>query len=137
MKNIPSHFLQHLFLDLFDTTENAVTECNNLLQVHSFALVSKPTFKRKNKNKNTAYVKLPSDVQVALHNCKGAFNLWKQQYYSENGKVYDVYRTKRREYRKHLRKFLNQIETDKAAKLCNAAQSNEKLFSRLKIPSPK
>ena len=26
--------LQHLFLDLFDTTENAVTECYNLLQVH-------------------------------------------------------------------------------------------------------
>ena len=27
-----------------------------------------------------------------------------------------------------MRKFLNQIEIDKAAKVCNAAQSNEKLF---------
>ena len=120
--------LQHLFLDSFDTTENAVTECHNLLQVHSFALVSKPTPKRKNKNKNTVYVKLPSDVQAARHGCKGAFNLWKQQNFSDND---DVYRTKRREYRKHLRKFLNQIEIDKAAKLCNAAQSNEKLFWKL------
>ena len=33
--------------------------------------------------------------------------------------------------RKHLRKFLNQIEIDKAAKLCNAAHSNEKLFWKL------
>ena len=59
--------LQHLFLDSFDTTENVVTECYNLLQVHSFVLVSKPTLKRKNKNKNTVYVKLPSDVQAARH----------------------------------------------------------------------
>ena len=35
--------LQHLFLDVFDTIENAVTECYNLLQVHSLAAVSKPT----------------------------------------------------------------------------------------------
>ena len=134
MKSIPSVFygdLQHLFLDSFDTTENAVTECHNLLQVHSFALVSKPTPKRKNKNKNTVYVKLPSDIQAACHGCKGAFNLWKQQNFSDNGEVHDVCRTKRREYRKHLRRFLNQIETDKAAKLCNAAQSNEKLFWKL------
>ena len=57
---------------------------------------------------------------------------WKQQDFSDNGEVHDFYRTKRREYRKHLRKFLNQIEIDKAAKLCNAAQSNEKLFWKLK-----
>ena len=37
--------LQHLFLDVFGTTENAVTECYNLLQVHSCALVSKPRLK--------------------------------------------------------------------------------------------
>ena len=89
----------------------------NLLQVHSFALVSKPTPKCKNKNQNTVYVKLPSDVQAARHGCKGAFTLRKQQNFSDNGEVHDVYQTKRREYRKHLRKFLNQIETDKAAKL--------------------
>ena len=123
--------LLHLSLDLFDTAENAVTECYNLLQVHSFALFSKPTVKRKNKNKNTVYVKLPSDVQAARHDCKGAFNLWKQQDFSDNGEVHDVYQTKCREYRKHLHKLLNQIEIDKAAKLCNAAQSNEKLFWKL------
>ena len=62
--------LQHLFLDVFDTAE-----FYNLLQVHSSALVSKPTLKHKNKNKSTVYVKLPSDVQAARHDCKGAFNL--------------------------------------------------------------
>ena len=124
--------LQHLFLDMFDTAENAVTECYKLLQVHSFTLVSEPTLKHKNKNKkNTVYVKLPSDVQAARHDCKGAFNLWKQQDFSDNCEVHDVYRTKRREYRKHLRIFLNQIEIDKAEKLCHAAQSNEKLFWKL------
>ena len=30
-----------------------------------------------------------------------------------------------------MRKLLNQIEIDKVAKLCNAAQSNEKLFWKL------
>ena len=60
-----------------------------------------------------------------------AFYLWKQHDFSDNGEVHDIYRTKRREYRKHLRKFLNQMEIDKAAKLCNAAQSNEKLFWKL------
>ena len=113
---------------MFDTTENAVTECHNLLQVHSSVLVSKPTLKHKNKNKSTVYVKLPSDVQAAR---KGAFNRWKQQDFSDNGEVRGVYRTKHREYKNRLRKFLNQIETDKAAKFCNAAQSNEKLFWKL------
>ena len=116
---------------MFNTTENAVTECYNLLQVHSSTLVSEPTSERKNKSKSTVYVKLPSDVQAARHDCKGAFNLWKQQDFSDNGEVHDVCRTKRREYRKHLRKFLNQIEIDKATKLCNAVQSNEKLFWKL------
>ena len=92
---------QQLFLGVFDKTENAVTECYNLLQVHSFALISKPILK------------------------------WKQPDFSDNGEVHDVYRTKRREYRKHLREFMNQIEIDKAAKLCNAAHSNENSFWKL------
>ena len=128
MKNIPSNFYGTLFLDVLDTTENAVTECYKMVQVHSFALVSKPTLEHKNKNKNSVYVKLPSDVQDARHDYKGTFNLWKQQDFSDNGEVHVVYRTKHRQYRKHLHKFLNQIEIDKAAKLL---QSNEKLFWKL------
>ena len=89
--------MQHLFLDVFDTTENAATECDNLLQVHSSALVSEPTLKRKNKNKSIVYVKLPCDVQASRHDCKDVFNLWKQQDFCfGNGEVHDVYRTKRR-----------------------------------------
>ena len=119
--SIPSlRDLQHLSLDLFDTTENAVTKCYNLL------LFLNPHLNVRTRTKQ--FMLIPSDVQAARHDCKGAFNLWKQQDFSDNGEVHDVCRTKHREYIKHLRKFLNQIETDKAAKLCNAAQSNEKLF---------
>ena len=132
MKNIPSHFYGTLFLDVLDTTENAITECYKLVQVHSFALVSKPTLEHKNKNKNSVYVKLPSDVQAARHDNKGTFNLWKQQNFSDNGEVHVVCRTKHRQYRKHLRKFLNQIEMDKAAKLCNPMKSYFGNFSKIK-----
>ena len=38
---------------------------------------------------------------------------------------------KRREYRFKLRNFLSQLEAKKITKLCNAADSNEKLFWRL------
>ena len=43
--------LQHLYLDSFDTTENAVTECYDLLQAHSTALASKPALKLKQEQK--------------------------------------------------------------------------------------
>ena len=66
--------------------------------------VSNNTLKHKNKNKSTVYVNLLSDVQAARHDCKGVFNLWKQQDFSDNGEVHDVYWIKRRENRKHLRK---------------------------------
>ena len=35
-------YLQHLFLDVLATTENALTECYNLLQVHSLHLFLNP-----------------------------------------------------------------------------------------------
>ena len=98
-----------------------------LIQLH---LLPNPHL-NSNKNKSTVYVKLPSDVQAARHDCKDAFYLWKQHDFSDNSEVHDICRTKRKEYRKHLRKFFNQMEIDKAEKLCNAAQSNEKLFWKL------
>ena len=51
--------------------------------------------------------------------------------FSNSGAVHDNYRSKRRDYRKRLRKFLNKLETDKIKKLCVAAESNEKLFWKL------
>ena len=109
-----------------------MTECYSLLQVHSSALVFKPTPKHKNKNKSSVYVKLPGEVQAARHDCshdcKGAFSLWKQRDFSDNGEVHDVDRTKRREYRKHLRKLLNQIKIGKALNLYNAENPMKSYF---------
>ena len=52
INSIPLRDLQHLYLDPFDTTENAVTECFNLLQTNSTALASKPTLKHKTRTKH-------------------------------------------------------------------------------------
>ena len=87
----------------------------DFLLKHSAPLV-KPT--RKNKKCGKVFIKLPEDV----------FNSWKLLNYPLEG---ETYRASREEYRKKLRIFLNQCEADKITKLCNAAESNEKLFWKL------
>ena len=62
---------------------------------------------------------------------KNAFDSWKRDEFSNSGAVHDNYRSKCRDYRKLLCKFLNKLETDKIKKLCVAAESNEKLFWNL------
>ena len=42
-----------------------------------------------------------------------------------------TYLPKRREYRQKLREFLSQSEADQIKDLCNAANSNENLFTKL------
>ena len=59
------------------------------------------------------------------------FNSWKLLNYPLEGDIYETYRASRKEYRKKLRISLNQCEADKITKLCNAAESNEKLFWKL------
>ena len=51
--------------------------------------------------------------------------------FSNSGAVHDNYRSKRRDHRKLLRKFLNKLEMDKIKKLRDAAESKEKLFWKL------
>ena len=47
------------------------------------------------------------------------------------GDIHETHRASRKEYLQKLRTFLNQCEADKITKLCNAAESNEKLFWKL------
>ena len=70
--------------------------------------------------------------RLLVHFCsKNDFHSWKRDEFSNSGAVHDNYRSKRRDYQKLLRKFLNKLETDKIKKLCAAAESNEKLFWKL------
>ena len=78
--------------------------------------------------KQAIYAKLPDDVKAARFCSKNAFDLWKRDEFSSSGAVHDNYRSKCRDYRKLLRKFLNKLEMDKIKKLCVAAGSNKKLF---------
>ena len=47
------------------------------------------------------------------------------------GDIHDTYRCFSKEYRLLMRNFLNNLENDKVTKLCNAAESDEKLFWKL------
>ena len=90
-----------------------------------------PRVNRRRHGKLAIYAKLPDDVKAARFCSKNAFDSWKRDEFSSSGAVHDNYRSKRRDYRKLLRKFLNKLETDKIKKLCVAAESNEKLFWKL------
>ena len=73
-------------------------------------------------SKGLCYVKLPGDVKAARSVCKTAFDSWKK---------HNTYRCTREEYHLLLRDFLNNLESDKVNKLCNAAEFDEKLFWKL------
>ena len=97
----------------------------------SFPLVKPPRVNRRRHGKRAIYAKLPDDVKAARFCSKNAFDSWKRDEFSNSGAVHDNYRSKRRDYRKLLRKFLNKFETDKIKRLCVAVESNEKLFWKL------
>ena len=96
----------------------------------SLPLVTHRVYRRRHV-KRAIYAKLPDDVKAARFCFKNAFDSWKRDEFSNSDAVHDNYRSKRRDYRKLLRKFLNNLETDKIKKLCVAAESNEKLFWKL------
>ena len=85
----------------------------------------------KGKNKRNVYVRLPEDVKTARSHCKVVFESWKDNDYSDGNGINENYHLKCREYHFKLRNFLSQLEAEKITKLCNAADSNEKLFWRL------
>ena len=87
-----------------------------------------PGVNRRRHGKRAIYAKLPDDVKASRFCSKNAFDSWKRDNF---GAVHDNYRSKRREYRKLLRKFLNKLETDKIKKLCVATESNENFLWKL------
>ena len=69
-------------------------------------------------NKRVFNVKLPADVKIARSQCKAEFDSWKDDEYPGDNEIYNVYRSKHKNYRSRLRMccFLNQVETDKIKK---------------------
>ena len=63
--------------------------------------------------------------------CKTAFGSWKNRDIPSVGDNHDTYRCSREEYRLLMSNFLNNLENDKIRKLCNAAESDGKLFWKL------
>ena len=82
----------------------------NLSKKHANPLL-RPIYK--NKTKDKVYFKLPTDDKDVHFQGKIAFNAWKQSDFPSEGNVYNVYRSKRKEYWHKLREFLNQLEVDK------------------------
>ena len=115
--------------DLNDVSRST-DKITKLIVDYSLPLVT-PRVNRRCHGKWAIYAKLPDDVKAARFCSKNAFDSWKHDEFSISGVVHDNYRSKRRDYRKLLRQFLNKLEMDKIKKLCVAAESNEKLFWKL------
>ena len=114
--------------DDYNSLADSLVLIKDFLLKHSAPLV-KPT--RKNKKCGKVFIKLPEDVKKARSRGNVVFNSWKLLNYPLEGDIHGTYRASRKEYRQKLRIFLNQCEADKVTKLCNAAESNEKLFWKL------
>ena len=97
---------------------------------HSYPLFS-PGSNRNRKSKHGVYIRLPDDVKAARSQCKTAFDYWTPDQFADNSIVHDNYRSKRKDYRLALRKFLDQLEIDRVRKLCLAAETDDKMFLRL------
>ena len=87
-----------------------------------------------------SYLETKTQQGVTLHDkllkaarsvCKTAFDSWKKHNFPSGGVTHDTYRCTRKEYRLLLRNLLNNLESDKVKKLCNAAESNEKFSWKL------
>ena len=113
----------------FTDSAAAVDKITDMLIGHSLSLAD--TRLKACKNKRAIYVKLPADIKIARSQCKAAFDSWKDNEYPGDNEIHNVSHSKRKDYRSRLRCFLNQAETYKIKKLCNAASTNEKLFWKL------
>ena len=122
--------LEKISMSSFVDSAAAVDKITDLLIGHSLPLADTRLKPCKKKNKLAIYVKLPADVKIARSQCKAAFDSWKDNKYPGDNEIH-VHRSKRKDYRSRLQCFLNQVETDKIKKLCNAASTDEKLFWKL------
>ena len=115
----------------FTDSAATVDKITDLLMGHSLPFADTCLKPCKKKNKRAIYVKLPADVKIARSQCKATFDSWKNKKYPGDNEIHNVYCSKRKDYRSCLRCFLNQVETDKIKKLCNAVSTDEKLFWKL------
>ena len=115
----------------FSDLGKAVDKISKLITHHSPSLADPSVVTAKGKNKRNVYVRFPEDVKTARSHCKVAFESWKNNNYSDGNDINENYRLKLREYHFKLLNILSQFEAEKITKLCNAADSNEKLFWRL------
>ena len=113
--------------DLIDS-KTAADKMSQLLIDNSLSLVSSVPSTRRKTSKKISYVKLPDDVEAARFMCKTAFGSWKNHDFPCVDDIHDTYRCFCNEYRLLTHNFLNNLENDKVTKLCNAAESDEKLF---------
>ena len=81
--------------------------------------------------KGLHHAKNPGDVKAARSVCITAFDSWKKHDFLSGGVTQDTYCCTRKEYRLLLRNVLNNLDSDKVKKLCNVAESDEKLFWKL------
>ena len=115
--------------DLNDVTRST-DKITNLNVDCSLRLIT-PMVNHRRHGKRAIYATLPDDVKAARFCSKNAFDSWKRDQFSNSSAVHDNYRSKRRDCRKILRKFLSKLEMGKIKKLCVAALSDEKLFWKL------
>ena len=123
--------LEEIIMSSFIDSAAAVDKITDLLIGHSLSIAYTRLKPCKKKNKCAIYVKLPADVKIARSQCKTAFDSWKENKYPGDNEIHNVYLSKCKDYRLLLRCFLNQVETDKIKNLCNAANTDEKLFWKL------
>ena len=68
---------------------------------------------------------------MAKANHSTAFEVWKSSDFVNTGEIFCNYRSTRAVYRSELRNFLNEKEREKIKRLCDASETNEKLFWKL------
>ena len=101
--------------DLNDVSRS-IDKITKLNVACSLPLVT-PRVNHRRLGKRAIYAKLPDDVKAARFCSKNAFDSWKRDEFSSLGAVHDNYRSKRWDYRKLLRKFLNKLDRDKIKKI--------------------
>ena len=110
------HCSGRLSLTIIDFSDSgkAVDKILKLITHHYASLTDPSVVTAKRKNKRNVYVSLTESS--------------KNNDYSDGNGINENYRLKRMKYHFKLRKFLSQLKAEKITELCNAADSNEKLF---------
>ena len=121
-------------LDFSDSTstEELIKTLTEAIICHSTSLAPPP--KRTNNKSKKSYFKLPEHVKMARANHSTAFEAWKSSDFVNTGEIFYNCKSTRAVYCSELQNFLNEKEHDKIKRLCDASETNEKLFWKLVKP---